>query len=155
MIVGEGIVANSGGGSAGGADVYVYGAPSSGNPQLTAVVDNLFTCNANHLIALKSGNYLFEGLLSASSNWTQQYIDSRMYWTVAYVRTGLRLYINQTYTSSWAPVSTIPSAGAGNPYQWSGQTTIHLDAGDVVNFDLALPSQTTQYGGIIIRITEV
>ena len=157
MIVGEGIVANSGGGSgANQADVYVYSAKASSADQpLKAVVNNLFTIDANRLIALKAGNYKIEAYMSASSNWTRMFVDQQTRWDASYTRVNLRLFINSTEVTSWSPSSSVPSAGSGNPYTWSSSITRSLNANDVINFAVSSTYPITQYGGIIIRITEV
>lgn len=159
MIVGEGIVANSGGGSGvNQPDIYVYGAKASttGINPLIPLVNNMFTLNGNRLFALKAGNYKIEACMSASSVWNRVQEGQTYHWEVTYIRTTLQLYINGTRDTSWSPFSNPPTNGNPNPYGgWSSSITLTLNANDIVNFYLASSPAFTQCGGVIIRITEV
>lgn len=153
MIVGEGIVANSGGSSSvNQADVYVWGAISNNSSRLNAVVNNMFTLSSNTLTPLKAGNYKFEAYMSASSFWTPRYIDGTTYLVAAYISSSLALSINGTQVTTWAAYT--PSGNANNPYRWVTATTQYLTPNDVVTITLNA-SQITQFGGLIVRITEV
>ena len=151
MIVGEGIVTNSGGGSGVAlSDVYVYGFGG-----VHSVVNNLFSLSSSNLTALKSGNYQIRAYLSASSRWSPLYVEGENYYTAAYFNTTVLLNINGTRVTSWTATSGAPSGNAQNPYSWSATTTQHLNANDVVSFTIQTGGNVTQWGGIIIRITEV
>lgn len=153
MIVGEGIVANSGGGSGvNQADVYVWGAISNNTARLLPIVNNMFTLGLNTLTPLKAGNYKFEAYVSACSFWTPRYIDGTTYLVAAYVSTPLTLHINGTQVTTWA--ASVPSGSANNPYRWATSTTQSLTPNDVVAITLQ-SGQVTQYSGLIVRITEV